>query len=131
MEPSAGCFVCDRDNSQGLGIRFYTDGQAAYGEYTPPQVYQGYDGVVHGGILATLLDEVMAKGLAVHGIDGVTGKLEIRFRKPVPTGVKLLLKGWVKSQRRASFVVAGEIRGENGETMVEAEGIFFGKASER
>jgi uncharacterized protein (TIGR00369 family) len=127
LEPSEGCFVCDWNKLGGLGIRFYTDGQAAYGMYTPLELYQGYDGMVHGGILATLLDEVMAKALAVHGVNGVTGKLEVRFREPVPTGAKLLLKGWVKSQRKNNFIAAGEIRAQGGELLVEAEGIFFGK----
>ena len=80
IERSDGCFACDWNNPAGLGIRFYTDGQGAYGEYIPTEVYQGYKGIVHGGILAALLDEVMAKALAAHGIDGVTAKLEVRFR---------------------------------------------------
>lgn len=127
IERSDGCFACDWNNPAGLGIRFYTDGQGAYGEYIPTEVYQGYKGIVHGGILAALLDEVMAKALAAHGIDGVTAKLEVRFRKPVPTNSRLLLRGWIKSRRKTSFVVAGQILAEDRETLVEAEGIFFKK----
>ncbi|NLJ68546.1 MAG: PaaI family thioesterase [Firmicutes bacterium] len=128
LEPSAGCFVCDPDNPGGLGIRFYTDGQAAYAEHALSEAYQGYDGMVHGGVLVTLLDEVMAKALAVHGISGVTGKLEVRFRKPASIGAKLSFKGWVKSRRRKSCVVASEIRAADGDLLVEAEGLFLEKA---
>jgi acyl-coenzyme A thioesterase PaaI-like protein len=125
LPSSDGCFVCGQDNPSGLHIRFFTDGEVAYGEYVPPDGYQGYEGNLHGGILSTLLDEIMAKALAAQGITVVTGKLELRFRQAAPTGEKLLIKGWVKSQKAGSYKAAGEITGEEGQVLVEAEGLFF------
>jgi hypothetical protein len=125
LPSSSGCFACGLDNPGGLHIQFYTDGEVAYGEYVPLTSYQGYDGVLHGGILSTLLDEVMAKALAVQGITVVTGKLEVRFRNMAPIGEKLLIKGWVKSQRRDSYLAASEITSEGGQVLAEAQGLFF------
>lgn len=125
LPSSSGCFVCGQDNPTGLHIRFFTDGEVAYGEYMSPAGYQGYEGILHGGILSTLLDEVMAKALAVQGITAVTGKLDVRFRKAAPTGEKLLIKGWVKSQKIGSYKVASEITSEEGQVLAEAEGLFF------
>lgn len=127
LPPSSGCFACGLDNPCGLHIRFYTDGKIAYGEYVPTSDYQGYDGVLHGGMLTTLLDEVMVKALAVEGIIAVTGKIEVRFRKSAPTEKKLLIKGWVTSQRMNSFIAQGEITDEDGMLLAEAQGLFFSK----
>lgn len=125
LPPSSGCFVCGQDNPSGLGIRFFTDGEIAYGEYVPPVGHQGYDGILHGGILSILLDEIMVKALAAQGIAVVTGKLEVRFRQPAPTGEKLLIKGWVKSQRIGSYRAASRITNQEGQILAEAEGFFF------
>lgn len=129
LPPSSGCFACGLDNPSGLGIRFYTDGKAAYGEYVPTTNYQGYAGVLHGGILTTLLDEAMVKALAVEGIIAVTGKIEVRFRRPAPTGERLLVRGWVKSQRAGGFLAEGEIIDSDGMLLAEAEGLLFSEES--
>ncbi|NMB45679.1 MAG: PaaI family thioesterase [Firmicutes bacterium] len=125
LPPSSGCFACGLDNPTGLQIRFLTDGKAAYGEYVPKGSDQGYAGVLHGGILATLLDEVMVKALAIQGVAVVTGKIEMRFRHPAPIGKKLLIKGWVKTKRRNSFAAAGAITDQHGQVLAEAQGLFF------
>lgn len=125
LPPIGGCFVCGLDNPSGLHIRFYSDGKGAYGEYVPSRDFQGYEGVLHGGIITSLLDEVMAKALVVQGTIAMTGKLEVRFRRPVSMGQRLLLKGWVTSQRRRGFITAAEIINPQGEILAEAQGLFF------
>ena len=54
------CFVCGKDNPIGLKLRFDWDGKTARAEFTPTELYQGWQGVVHGGIIAVMLDEVAA-----------------------------------------------------------------------
>ena len=119
------CFVCGRFNPRGLGIRFFADSDGAYAQYVPPVGFQGYDGILHGGILSTLLDEIMVKALAARQITAVTGKLEVRFRKSAPMGDKLFIKGWVVSERKMSFQVAGCIKNEAGGVLCEGKGLFF------
>ena len=87
---SRNCFVCGRENPVGLHIRFYED-LANARVVVPlmiPETYQGYPGIAHGGILATVLDELSGRALMMGAEDDVfwvTAKLEVRYRKPTPT----------------------------------------------
>ena len=82
------CFVCGRENPTGLHLKFYEDQQAEQilAEITIPEVYQGYPGVVHGGIVAAILDEVSGRAAMMYQSQDyfwVTAKLEVRDRKSV------------------------------------------------
>ena len=84
------CFVCGRENPVGLHIQFYEDpvAQQIVVPLIIPERYQGYPGIAHGGILATILDEASGRAVMMAFEDDpfwVTAKLEIRYRKPTPT----------------------------------------------
>ncbi len=122
------CFVCGRENAVGLHLRFYEDHKAGQivVPLTIPEVYQGYPGIAHGGILATILDETSGRALmmAAEGTPfWVTAKLELRYRKPTPTETPLTAVGWVVQRRRRSAEVAGEIRLPDGTVTVEASAV--------
>lgn len=94
---SRHCFVCGVENPIGLHLKFY---ETAPGEVTAdlnlPNIYQGYPGIVHGGVIAAMLDE--AAGRAHMGpVDAprfmFTARLDIRYRKNVPVGQPLRLVG--------------------------------------
>lgn len=127
QQPSAQhCFVCGVENPAGLQIRFFeTEAEPVEvrAEYTVPQRYQGYPGVVHGGILATMLDEVASR--AVFRGDPprmvVTAKLTVRYRKPVPVETPLLLSGRIVEDKGRVVQVAGEIRDTGGVLYAEAD----------
>lgn len=125
---SRSCFVCGRDNPAGLKIQFYEDPEKAQ-VIVPlriPDKYQGYPGIAHGGILATILDELSGRALMIGAEEDpfwVTAKLEIRYRKPTPTGTPLTAVGWVVERRRRSAEVAGEIRLADGTVTVEATSV--------
>lgn len=93
------CFVCGPDNPAGLHIDFKIKNQNIYAEFIPERIHQGYDGVVHGGILATLLDEAMANLLYMRGIDCTTGRMEVRYRKPALVGSKIQILGAMLEKR--------------------------------
>ena len=124
------CFVCGRENPVGLHITFYEDAEAQQliALVIIPEQYQGYPGIAHGGILATILDELSGRAINV-GQDTetfwVTAKLEMRYRQPTPTGVPLKAVGWVVRQRRSSAEVAGEIRLPDGTVTAEIEAIVI------
>jgi len=84
FETYGNCFVCGENNAGGLRLRFDIDKerQTLKTTFIPQPVYQGYDGVLHGGIISTLLDEAMAKLSYELGYDAVTASLEVRFKKP-------------------------------------------------
>ena len=89
------CFVCGENNPGGLRLHFDIDKekQTLKTTFVANPVYQGYDGIVHGGIVSTLLDEAMAKLAYELDYNAVTASLEIRFKKPAPVSERLLVYG--------------------------------------
>jgi uncharacterized protein (TIGR00369 family) len=122
------CFICGRENPVGMHLRFYED-HAAQQIIVPvviPEQYQSYPGIVHGGILATILDETAGRAVMMGAEDDpfwVTAKLEIRYRKPTPTDTPLTVVGWVVKRRRRLAEVAGEVRLADGTVTVEASAV--------
>ncbi len=104
------CFGCGRLNPFGLKLRFYRTNIGVVAPFTPEQRHEGYTGVVHGGIVTTLLDEVMAWALYAKGIWAVTGDLRVRFRLPVEVGVPTLATGRLVTGRGRIVEVAGVLR---------------------
>ena len=80
------CFVCGENNPNGLRLSFQIDKerQTLKTTFIASETFQGWDGIVHGGILSTLLDEAMAKLVYELGYQAVTASLEIRFKEPAP-----------------------------------------------
>jgi len=120
LEDDRRCFACGPDNPLGLRLKFeYGKDSATCRVAIDPQ-FCGWTGVLHGGIVATLLDEAMAHAAIAAGARAVTAKLEIRFRKPAPTGAPLLLEGNV--ERRRANVLDGKAVLSDGAGNVYAEG---------
>jgi uncharacterized protein (TIGR00369 family) len=92
------CFVCSEGHPHGLGLRFHHTEDGVVCFCTIPHSYCGFDGMVHGGIISTLMDEAAAYALfARHGKLGVTRDMSTRFLKPVSTGAELRVEGRVVS----------------------------------
>jgi acyl-coenzyme A thioesterase PaaI-like protein len=122
------CFACGPKSEIGLRLRFeqQPDGSVR-GGVTLGQPYQGWRGVAHGGIVATLLDEAMAHAAGVRGYLGMTGELKLRFRKAVPIGAPLVLRGEVLWQRRSVLGLAATVALEDGSELAAGEGSFVVK----
>jgi acyl-coenzyme A thioesterase PaaI-like protein len=97
----------------------------AYTEFIPQADHQGYDGVVHGGILAALLDDAMANCLWLRGVPAVTAKMALRYREPVQVGARLLVYGRLLQEREKVATAEGWITTVTGIRLVEATGTFF------
>ena len=118
------CFVCGLNNSFGLKITFYDTGPGEISaEYTVPEQYQGYPGVVHGGIVAAMLDEMA--GRSHMGTNPprfmYTARLEIRYRKNVPVGKPLRLVGKAGKSRRQTATATSAIYDSEGNLLAEAD----------
>jgi acyl-coenzyme A thioesterase PaaI-like protein len=118
------CFVCGLENETGLHVKFYTEAPGKVRvDWTAPERFQGYPGHLHGGIAAALLDE--AAGRTV--LDGdplrffVTLKMELRYRKPVPIGVPLVIRGEIVRDRGRIVETRAAIHLPDGSVAVEAE----------
>tara|TARA_B100000029_G_C17539760_1_gene946211 strand:+ start:118 stop:564 length:447 start_codon:yes stop_codon:yes gene_type:complete len=101
------CFVCGDANSLGLHVRFWLDGEVCRGEFTPGPEHSGYDGITHGGIVFSLLDDVMANWMFLQGMRCYTAKCEIRFHEALPIGRRVVLEGRLLRQKQKLMVMEG------------------------
>ena len=110
------CFGCGRRNDAGLHLSFTDDpdGNGVRATFIPAAHVEGYTGMVHGGIITTVLDEVMAWSLYRHGIWAVTGSLTTRYRAPIRIGQPTLATGTIVRDRGRAVELRGEIRDQDG-----------------
>ena len=117
------CFVCGRNNPNGLYVTFFDNGRdEVFAEKIIPETYQGYPGVVHGGVVAALLDEIVARvsmiGDPHHFMMSV--KLEVKYRQPVPTETPLIALARIVKLRGRLGKAVGEIILPNGQIAAES-----------
>jgi uncharacterized protein (TIGR00369 family) len=103
------CFACGELNEVGLHLRLNLEPERCWTELVMPRRFEGWEGIIHGGILCTILDEVMAWALVVHDNWGVTARLSIDFKQPVTVGQAIRAEGWITEARRRLHVTAGRI----------------------
>jgi uncharacterized protein (TIGR00369 family) len=103
------CFACGEMNEIGLHLRLNLEPSRCWTELVMPRRFEGWEGIIHGGILCTILDEVMAWALVVHDNWGVTARMAIDFRRPVSVGQSIRAEGWITEARRRIQVTAGRI----------------------
>lgn len=123
----SGCFVCGDTNAVGLGARFYFDeaAQKAICDITADESYAGYKNVFHGGITATLLDEIMIKALLAEDVFVVTAEMTVRFKKPVFTGDCLRFEGRTTGRKGVLYLTEGRAVNDKGETVATAKGKYI------
>jgi uncharacterized protein (TIGR00369 family) len=121
---SSMCFACGLENRAGLRLTFYDDGAGrVISEFTIGPDHQGYPGVVHGGVVAAILDEVGGRTVMIddHNRFFMTARLEIKYRQPVPTETPLKAVGWLVKQRERAVTAHAEIRALDDAVLAEAE----------
>lgn len=121
------CFACGARNDAGLRLTFWHEGDAVVTEFTASEALQGFPGVVHGGILATLLDETLNRTAMAEGRWTMTGRLDVRYRAPAPVGQTLRVTARQLSSRARMIQASGEIRLKDAPHIViaTAEGLFM------
>jgi uncharacterized protein (TIGR00369 family) len=122
------CFACGDRNPIGMRLRIELGEGSAETTWRPGKDYVGWEEKVHGGLLATLLDEVMAWAPSSYDSWAVTAEMNLRFRSPASPGESLHASARVTERRRRIYHVRGEVRGEDGRMVAEAEGRFLGAA---
>ncbi|HXO66839.1 MAG TPA: PaaI family thioesterase [Candidatus Dormibacteraeota bacterium] len=119
------CFVCGGKNPGGLGLVYRQEGDAIVTEFTGRAEHQGFPGVVHGGLLSTILDETMGRTALFTRTWTMTGRLEVRFRNPAPVGVRMTCRARLTRGRRSAFESQGAITLDDGTVLAEGRGLFI------
>jgi uncharacterized protein (TIGR00369 family) len=131
---TAGCLVCGRQNPIGLHLHLYVDEATGAVEthFTPAAQHIGFEGIIHGGILATVLDEAMVWAATWRGRRFcVCGEMTIRFRKPAEVGRPLIVRASVSSVRGRMTQTAGEITDQARDIVCTAEGKYLALPPDR
>lgn len=130
VQPSSrSCFVCGRDNAFGLKARWTADREAGEvrTEMAVDERFNGYPGVVHGGIVTALLDEAMARSVLLQGGFEdllVTGRIEVAFRQPTPTGQPIAVVARITRRSGSRAQAEAEVRLADGTVTARAEALM-------
>ena len=126
------CFACGDLNEHGLHLQLHADPEGSWAELTLAPRFQGWDSVAHGGIVCTILDEVMAWSVIGRGTWGVTARLNVAFRRPILTGRPIRAEGWVVEMHRRACRTGGRvIDAASGEVLATGEGTFIALPEEQ
>ncbi len=125
------CYGCGRDNARGLRLQFRLADGRAVAEFTPEPFLQGFPGYMHGGGVATVLDEAMGWAAYQAGLWAMTAKFTMRFRRPVPLQQQVRVSGWLTRDRGRFLELRAELRSRQGHLLAEADGLFVRLDGER
>ena len=119
----SGCFVCGNENNRGLRCRFFKEGQEATAILRTEPWMVGYEGIVHGGIIGTVLDEALIWGAyAATGRFGMTAEITIRFLHPLYVASTCAVVGKLKENKGKIWIVEGWMVFDNKTEIAKAEG---------
>ncbi|MFC1981721.1 PaaI family thioesterase [Chloroflexota bacterium] len=119
------CFGCGQNNPIGLKLDFEWDGKTARTEFTPQRLYQGWPGVVHGGIITCMLDEAMSYAARFEGNECLTTHIEIKFRRPAPVKETLIVVSSVTRHTRKLIETKAQVSSGDGTVIAEARAKHF------
>ena len=119
------CFGCGIENPIGLHLHFepHPDGGVT-AAFQPAAGHQGWDGIMHGGLICVLLDESIAWAAASKTSRYVTGKLEVHYRRPVHVDKPVRLRGWIEHDHGRTLSTRAEVLSPDGEVLAEGSAVF-------
>jgi uncharacterized protein (TIGR00369 family) len=130
LEPH-NCFACGPLNIHGLGLVLHVEPARAWTELALDRGFEGWDGIAHGGIVCTILDEVMAWALVGDDNWGLTARLAVDFRRPIRIGAPIRADGWVTRSRRRVVETEARIVDAGGTVLATATATYVAADAER
>ncbi len=119
------CFACGSLNAHGLQLDLHVENGRSWTQLELDRRFEGWEGIAHGGILCTILDEVMAWALVGADNWGVTARLSVEFRRPVSVNQAIRAEGWITRSRRRIVETSGSIvELATGEQLATAEATY-------
>jgi acyl-coenzyme A thioesterase PaaI-like protein len=124
---TGNCFVCGENNPRGLKVKFDVDPekQAIRARFTFEPTYQGWDGVVHGGLICTLLDEAMANLVYHLEFNAIAASLEVRFKHPTPILQPLIVSGEITEVHKKLVKAKATLATEDGKVLATGISSFL------
>jgi acyl-coenzyme A thioesterase PaaI-like protein len=126
LPSSRGCFICGQENPIGLRVQFYKTESGVTTQVRPGLPFQGFDGVLQGGVVAGLMDDAM--WYAIFGATQMmtmTVEMTVRYRAPIPAEALLTINGRLVAQRRSLYTTEATITGPDGAILAQATGKFM------
>jgi uncharacterized protein (TIGR00369 family) len=126
------CFACGTLNAHGLGLVLHVEQGHSWTELSVTRAFEGWEGIAHGGIICTILDEVMAWALVGTDNWGVTARMNVNFHRPVPVDRQIRAEGSVATMRRKIVETTARLVDiESGEVLATATGTYVAAGDER
>ena len=119
------CFACGALNEHGLQLQLHLGERRSWTDLTLDARFEGWAGIAHGGIVATVLDEVMAWSLVAEDNWGVTARMTVDYKRPLPIGQPLRAEGWVVRTRRRLVDAAAQVTDRDGTILATAEAVYL------
>jgi len=123
--PRRWCYGCGDANPEGLHIEFAVEGTLVTGRFTPRKVHQGFPGLAHGGIAASVMDEAMGWAMYAAGAWAMTARMEVRYRRPLPLDGEVTVTAQVTRDRGRRLEAEARLLTASGELLAEATGLFL------
>lgn len=120
------CFACGEKNPIGLKLAFRFEGDEYVTDFEVRPEYQGWAGIVHGGLLATVLDEAMARLLWEKELNAITGRLAVRYHEPVKVGERLTVRARITKDRSRVIETEASATKSDGTLVAEATAVSMG-----
>ena len=121
-----GCFVCGTDNPGGLNLGPERDGKKVFVRFTPGDSHRGFSKAVHGGITASLLDEVVGVAAGQRAdTKCATVELVVAYKRPLLVGVEVRAEGWYVRRQGKLVLGAGRVIDTAGNVLATARGKFL------
>ncbi len=124
--PQTACFACGPENPNGLRLCFtVNEDESVSAAWRVPPGFEGFKGILHGGIVSTLLDEAMAKAVVRRGWQALTAEIRVRLRKHIATGETVQIRGWVVERQKRRILTEASVSGMDGCERAHAWAIFL------
>ncbi len=120
LDDDGYCFACGKKNSRGLQLDFSSEDGRTAAVFLPHREYQGFKGIVHGGIIATVLDEAMVKTVLSTGVLAVTAEITVRFKSPLSTGEDATVEAELSKPWGKVVEASARMRKRDGTVVAEA-----------
>jgi acyl-coenzyme A thioesterase PaaI-like protein len=120
------CIICGQKNSNGLMINYeiLPDGKI-FGQWIPSIKHEGFKGIVHGGLLSTVIDEAMSKSIIAQHIEALTVELNVRFHHYAEPDELLNIQGWIVTQNKRKILTEGILETDSGKKIAHGWGTFL------